>query len=137
RKPEDFYKHFVIELVPNYVHSANGYGNGLNNCVGKHPRMENANMIWNMFYDMYQLPHNFGVMYTGTKDGSGRVTQRETLVLDRNSGSDFDMVRWNYNRKPATDMPFFVAFPFPTSGVEDHIWIDLNWPIRCIYITKF
>jgi hypothetical protein len=142
--PNHFYRHFIVEFVPNYVHHhvrnaswANSDKHKLfrNHPVrNKHPRMENGDFFWSPWYGVYQLPKNTNVMYTRARDGIGPVNYRETLLIDRNNGDDFNIVRWNYvvwRSNQRNVRPYYVAFPFPAAP-EEFVWIDVNWPIRSI-----
>lgn len=125
-----FYGNFILEVASNIHNDQKSTMAGLKQLTGKHDRMDAISYNYVGYWGINQA-RNFNVMYSRANNGRGNISHRETLVLDDNWDT-FNEAR-AYANGGSDVRARYVAFPLPHKP-EKHIWIDMNWPLRSIYL---
>lgn len=126
---DDFYKKFIVELVPNNVNDAKQNKNLLKPVKPIQPRF-GARVFTAAFRWTINAPGATNVMYSTDPLGRGKLYRRDNVWVPEN-GFAFEEARaWAYHGQVR---PRLIHFNLPTSP-EKYLWIDLSWPIRNILL---
>jgi hypothetical protein len=125
----DFYRKFIIELVPNNVNDATFLVNNLKPVQPMQPRIDtrtfNSATRWAI-----NAPDRMNVMYSQHKYARGNVSKVEAVVVPNDKYAFEEARAWAYEQQVR---PRLIHFPLPDSP-ETYLWIDLSWPIRNILL---